>query len=50
MLIKSPKGWEIPESRVTPEHVFLNRRVFMGAVAGGTILAAAGQARAAADP
>jgi len=28
------RGWEIPESQVTPEHVFLNRRSFMAAAAG----------------
>ena len=50
MLIKRPKGWEISENRVTPEHVFLNRRTFMGGVAGTTLLAATGVARAAADP
>jgi sulfoxide reductase catalytic subunit YedY len=26
MLIKNPKGWEIPENQATSEHVFLNRR------------------------
>ena len=26
MLIKIPKGWEIPERDATPEHVYLNRR------------------------
>lgn len=26
MLIKIPKGWEIPEREATPEHVYLNRR------------------------
>ena len=25
------RGWEIPESSATPEHVFLNRRTFLGA-------------------
>ena len=51
MLIKTIRGWEISESRVTPEHVFLNRRSFMaGAVAGGTLLALTGEARAEADP
>lgn len=35
------RGWEIPEHRVTPEHVFLNRRMFLGAAAGA---AAAGLA------
>ena len=51
MLIKTNRGWEISESRVTPEHVFLNRRSLMaGAVAGGTLLALAADARAEDDP
>ena len=28
------RGWEIPESCATPEHVFFNRRAFIGTVAG----------------
>src|SRR5947208_16826930 len=24
------RGWEIPESRATPEHLFFNRRAFLG--------------------
>ena len=28
------RGWELPESCATPEHVFLNRRTFMTAAAG----------------
>jgi sulfoxide reductase catalytic subunit YedY len=31
------RGWEIPERLATPEHLFLNRRAFMGA-AGATAL------------
>ena len=52
MLIKRNRGWEIPEARVTPEHVFLNRRSFMAASAGAVALAAASPSRAAAaeDP
>jgi len=45
MLIKIPRGWEIPEREVTPEDVYLNRRKFLaraGAAAaagiGGLIL------------
>lgn len=30
MLIKRPRGWEIPESRATPEAVFFNRRELIG--------------------
>lgn len=29
MLIKIPKGWEIPESEVTPESIYMNRRKFL---------------------
>jgi methionine sulfoxide reductase catalytic subunit len=29
MLIRRPKGWELPESAATPEHVFLNRRAYL---------------------
>ena len=25
------RGWEIPESHATPEHLFLNRRAFLTA-------------------
>ncbi len=50
MLIRRHQGWELPESRVTPEHVFLNRRGFMGAAAGALALAAARPALAAEDP
>ena len=28
------RGWEIPESLATPEHLFFNRRAFLGAAAG----------------
>ena len=28
------RGWEIPEHQATPEHVFFNRRAFLGAGAG----------------
>lgn len=44
------QGWEIAESRVTPESVFFNRRQFMGVAAGATALLAAGPVRAEADP
>ena len=53
MLIKRPKVWDMPASRVTPEHVFLNRRAFMGAAAGtGLLMAGFAPARAGAmaDP
>ena len=38
MQILRRKSWEIPESRVTPEHVFLNRRSFMAAAAAGVVV------------
>ncbi len=55
MLIKTIHGWEIPESQVTPEDVFINRRQLMlqmgGAGLGLIGLGAMGnQARAATDP
>ena len=50
MLIKRPTGWEIPESRVTPETLFFNRRNFMAATAGAATLLATGSARAEDDP
>lgn len=45
MLIRSKRGWEIPESHVTPEAAFLNRRAFIGGAAGA--IALPGLARAA---
>ena len=50
MLIKTVRVWDVPESRVTPEHEFLNRRGFMGAAAGAIGLAAMRPALAAEDP
>jgi methionine sulfoxide reductase catalytic subunit len=43
MLIRRTKGWELPESAATPEHVFLDRRAFLAgsAVAGAGILSPA---------
>ncbi|MCP5117676.1 MAG: protein-methionine-sulfoxide reductase catalytic subunit MsrP [bacterium] len=44
MLIRIPKGWEIPESEATPEDVYLNRRRLLKAagLAGmGSLLGAA---------
>lgn len=40
MLIRIPKGWEIPEREATPERVYMNRRKFLigasaAALAGG---------------
>ncbi len=41
MLIKSPRGWELPERLATPESVYLNRRQLVKAIAAGPIAAAA---------
>ncbi|HEY5081670.1 MAG TPA: protein-methionine-sulfoxide reductase catalytic subunit MsrP [Bauldia sp.] len=40
MTIRTDRGWDIPESRATPESIFLNRRALMigvGAIAGTAI-------------
>lgn len=39
MLIRRPRGWELPESRATPEGLFLRRRQLVGGIAAGSILA-----------
>ena len=41
MLIRSRKIWDVNENRITPEHVFLNRRRFLAASASAGIGAAA---------
>ncbi|MBM3569973.1 MAG: protein-methionine-sulfoxide reductase catalytic subunit MsrP [Alphaproteobacteria bacterium] len=47
MLIRIPRGWEIKESQVTPEAVFLNRRALVaGALAAGSGIAAPAFAQA----
>ena len=33
------RGWELPESCATPEHVFMNRRAFLGGAAGAAAVA-----------
>ena len=35
------RGWDIPESRATPEHLFVNRRALLGAAAGAAATALA---------
>ena len=40
MPIRRKRGWELPEKAATPEHVFVNRRRLLKAVAAGSILAA----------
>ena len=52
MLIKRPRGWEIPESETTPEPVFFDRRQLMAGGAGligGSLLGSAALAQYA-DP
>ncbi len=41
MAIHIPRGWELPESAVTPESVFLNRRQIIRGLAAGSLAAAA---------
>ena len=53
MLIKIPRGWEIPEQLATPEHVYLNRRNFLAGASAAAIGGIAGLvpgARALAAP
>jgi methionine sulfoxide reductase catalytic subunit len=38
MHVNRRRGWEIPEHLATPEHVFLNRRAFVGATIGAAAL------------
>ena len=41
MLIKKKKGYEIPSSEITPEHVYLSRRQFMKGAGASAAVAAA---------
>jgi len=41
MLIRIPRGWELPERIATPESVFLDRRRLLKTAAAGSILMAA---------
>jgi methionine sulfoxide reductase catalytic subunit len=50
MLIRRRKGWEIPESSVTPEHVFLNRRQHLVGMAAALMLPALPASAQQADP
>jgi methionine sulfoxide reductase catalytic subunit len=55
MLVKSRRGWEIPEHEVTPESTYIDRRALVKAMGLGAILASAGwtvraRASAEADP
>jgi methionine sulfoxide reductase catalytic subunit len=52
MLIRRRKGWELPESAATPEHMFLDRRAYLtgaGAISAATLLPGAALAQGA-DP
>lgn len=40
MLIKCPRGWELPESMATPEELVLDRRKMLQSLGGGAIAAA----------
>ncbi len=42
MLIKTPKGWELPESKATPEGAYLNRRSILKGMAGAGLIASIG--------
>ncbi|QCI63716.1 protein-methionine-sulfoxide reductase catalytic subunit MsrP [Phreatobacter stygius] len=46
MLIKSKRGWELPESAATPESLFLDRRSLIGAAAGLAAVGLSGPASA----
>jgi len=53
MLVKSKRGWELPEREATPESAYLNRRELVQALGLGAIVAGSlwsGNARAAAEP
>ncbi len=50
MLIKRKFGWEIPEHKVTPEAVFLNRRAVLAGFAGAAVTGFSGFAFAEGDP
>jgi sulfoxide reductase catalytic subunit YedY len=50
MLIKRRFGWEIPENKVTPEAVFLNRRMVLAGFAGAAMTGFSARAFAEGDP
>ena len=51
MLIKSASGWEIPESEVTPESVYMNRRQLLATIGiGGFAAQSMANAAAARNP
>ncbi len=50
MLIKRKPRWAIPETRVTSEALFLNRRLLLAGLAGAALAPAGAPARAEDDP
>lgn len=50
MLIRHRKPWDVPGSRITPEHVFLNRRTFMAGAIAAAAAGSIGPALAETDP
>lgn len=42
MIILKRRSWELPEREATPEHVFMNRRAFLGGLAGAGALLGSG--------
>jgi sulfoxide reductase catalytic subunit YedY len=51
MLIRTPRGWELPESRATPEHLVFGRRAALGgtmALGGALAAPSRGEAQSAA--
>jgi methionine sulfoxide reductase catalytic subunit len=46
MLIRRSRGWELPETAATPEHVFRERRQLIKSIAAGPILLAGASALA----
>ncbi|MEX1034921.1 MAG: protein-methionine-sulfoxide reductase catalytic subunit MsrP [Sneathiella sp.] len=46
MLIRNPKGWELPESRATSEDIYLNRRKILQGMAGAGLIASIGSSTA----
>lgn len=49
MLIKRPRGWELPERLATPESVYLNRRTLLRGLGIGTMMVGAGGLAACGD-
>ena len=50
MFIHRRKGWEIPESQVTPASMVLERRSVLAALAGSALVAGGTRADAAPNP